>query len=145
MPGTVLGSGVLKEERRHRCPPGAYSLQVETDMHTNLQCDTVKCFHGGIYKVQWELGRGKNVCLGNEGQLHRGGGHSGTLLPALQSLGFFTATLRTQMHGAYPSLPNTHVYNTCDVLGLFSIPNSGSCAPPMQEILLLYPFTRCRA
>lgn len=23
-----------------------------------VQYNTVKCFHGGIYKVQWELGRG---------------------------------------------------------------------------------------
>lgn len=34
-------------------------------MQKNLQYNTIKCFHRGIYKVQWELGRGKkDICLG---------------------------------------------------------------------------------
>lgn len=59
MPGTVLSSGDMRKKRCNLCFHTAYSLKVETDMQKKyVQYNTVKCFHGGIYKVQWELGRG---------------------------------------------------------------------------------------
>lgn len=68
VPGTVLGSGDIRMKRCNFCFQGAYRLKVETDMQTNVQYNTVKCFHGGIYKVQWEFGRGrKNICLEKSG------------------------------------------------------------------------------
>lgn len=60
VPGTVLGSGDIRMKKMQsllsRC------LQSKSrNRHAKkiLQYNTVKCFHGGIYKVQWELGRGK--------------------------------------------------------------------------------------
>lgn len=53
----MLGSGDTRMKRCNLCFHGVYSLKVETDMRTNLQYNTVKCFRGGIYKVQWEFGR----------------------------------------------------------------------------------------
>lgn len=47
-------------------PSGCLQSNVEIDMQTNLPYNTVKCFHGGIYKVQWELRKGKKKCIPGE-------------------------------------------------------------------------------
>lgn len=77
VPGTGLGSGNIRMKKHNLCFYGAYSLIVETDMQKKkLQYNTIKCFHGGIYKVQWELGRRERTSAWrNQGQLHRGGSH----------------------------------------------------------------------
>lgn len=67
VPGTVLCSGDIRKKRYNLCFHGAYSLKVKTDMQKKMY-NTIKCFHGGIYKVQGELGRGeKNICLEKSG------------------------------------------------------------------------------
>ena len=66
MPGTALGSGDMRMRRCNLCFHCAYSLKVETDIQTNLQYNTVKCFRGGIDKVQWEFGRGEKEHLPGE-------------------------------------------------------------------------------